>query len=131
MSGQRVIIMNAGSSYFEHVENYYGSNACEQNSCRNAEMPEELKTEKAQRIKNNLIEIGMVTENFMPSGLSSSEAAVLANQIGTELKIDNIWSVFGNYWGPNPNSMRAAYNRGMDQKKTIPFLEKVMPAIRG
>ena len=30
------------------------------------------------------------------------------------MKIDNIWSVFGNYWGPNPNSMRAAYNRGMD-----------------
>ena len=61
MSGQRMIIMNAGSSYFEHVENYYGSNACEQNSCRNAEMPAELKTEKAQRIKNNLIEIGLVT----------------------------------------------------------------------
>ena len=74
-----MIIMNAGSSYFEHVENYYGSNACEQNSCRNAEMPAELKTEKAQRIKNNLIEIGMVTENFMPAGLSSSEAAILAN----------------------------------------------------
>ena len=35
-----MIIMNAGSSYFEHVENYYGSNACEQNSCRNAEMPD-------------------------------------------------------------------------------------------
>lgn len=131
MSGQRVIIMNAGSSYFEHVENYYGSNACEQNSCRNAEMPEELKTEKAQRIKNNLIEIGMVTENFMPSGLSSSEADVLANQIGIELEIKNIWSVFGNYWGPNPNSMRAACNRGMEQKKTAAFLEKVMPAIRG
>ena len=32
MSGQRMIIMNAGSSYFEHVENYYGSNACEQNA---------------------------------------------------------------------------------------------------
>ena len=131
MSGQRMIIMNAGSSYFEHVENYYGSNACEQNSCRNAEMPEELKTDKAQRIKNNLIEIGVVTEDFMPLGLSSSEAAVLANQIGTELEIKNIWSVFGNYWGPNPNSMRAACNRGMEQKKTSAFLEKVMPAIRG
>ncbi len=78
-----MIIMNAGSSYFEHVENYYGSKACEQNACRNAEMPAELNTEKAQRIKNNLIEIGLVTENFMPSGLSSSEAAILANQIGT------------------------------------------------
>ena len=131
MSGQRMIIMNAGSSYFEHVENYYGSNACEKNSCRNAEMPEELKTEKAQMIKNNLIEIGVVTEDFMPLGLSSSEAAVLANQIGTELEIKNIWSVFGNYWGPNPNSMRAACNRGMEQKKTGAFLEKVMPAIRG
>lgn len=131
MSGQRVIIMNAGSSYFEHVENYYGSNACEQNSCRNAVMPEELKTDKAQRIKNNLIEIGMVTEDFMPSGLSSSETAILANQIGVELEIKNIWSVFGNYWGPNPNSMRAACNRGMEQKKTAAFLEKVMPAIRG
>lgn len=66
MSGQRMIIMNAGSSYFEHVENYYGSNACEQNSCRNAEMPDELKTERAQRIKNNLIEIGLVTEISCP-----------------------------------------------------------------
>lgn len=131
MSGQRMIIMNAGSSYFEHVENYYGSNACEQPSYRNGEMPDELKTEKAQKIMQNLMDIGVVTEDFMPSGLSSSEAAVLANQIGIELEIKNIWSVFGNYWGPNPNSMRAACNRGMEQKKTAAFLEKVMPAIRG
>lgn len=131
MSGQRMIIMNAGSSYFEHVENYYGSNACEQPSYRNGEMPEELKTEKAQKIMQNLMDIGVVTEDFMPLGISTSEAAVLAYQIGIELEIKNIWSVFGNYWGPNPNSMRAACNRGMEQKKTIPFLEKVMPAIRG
>lgn len=131
MSGQRMIIMNAGSSYFEHVENYYGSNDCEQPSYRNAEMPDELKTEKAQKIMHNLMDIGVVTEDFMPSGLSSSEAAVLANQIGIELEIKNIWSVFGNYWGPNPNSMRTACNRGMDQKKTAAFLDKVMPAIRG
>lgn len=126
-----MIIMNAGSSYFEHVENYYGSNACEQPSYRNGEMPEELKTEKAQKIMQNLMDIGVVTEDFMPLGISTSEAAVLAYQIGIELEIKNIWSVFGNYWGPNPNSMRAACNRGMEQKKTIPFLEKVMPAIRG
>lgn len=131
MSGQRMIIMNAGSSYFEHVENYYGSNACEQPSYRNAEMPEELKTEKAQKIMQNLMDIGVVTEDFMPLGISTSEAAVLAYQIGIELEIKNIWSVFGNYWGPNPNSMRAACNRGMEQKKTAAFLEKVMPAIRG
>ena len=126
-----MIIMNAGSSYFEHVENYYGSNACEQTSCRNAEMPEELKTDKAQKIMHNLMDIGVVTEDFMPLGISTSEAAVLAYQIGIELEIKNIWSVFGNYWGPNPNSMRTACNRGMDQKKTAAFLEKVMPAIRG
>ena len=126
-----MIIMNAGSSYFEHVENYYGSNACEQTSCRNAEMPEELKTDKAQKIMHNLMDIGVVTEDFMPLGISTSEAAVLAYQIGIELEIKNIWSVFGNYWGPNPNSMRAACNRGMEQKKTGAFLEKVMPAIRG
>lgn len=126
-----MIIMNAGSSYFEHVENYYGSNACEQNSCRNAEMPEELKTDKAQKIMHNLMDIGVVTEDFMPLGISTSEAAVLAYQIGIELEIKNIWSVFGNYWGPNPNSMRTACNRGMDQKKTAAFLDKVKPAIKG
>lgn len=131
MSGQRMIIMNAGSSYFEHVENYYGSNACEQPSYRNGEMPEELKTEKAQKIMHNLMDIGVVTEDFMPSGISTSEAAVLAYQIGIELEIKNIWSVFGNYWGPNPNSMRTACNRGMDQKKTAAFLDKVKPAIKG
>ena len=81
MSGQRMIIMNAGSSYFEHVENYYGSNACEQHSYRNGEMPEELKTEKAQKIMQNLMDIGVVTEDFMPLGISTSEAAVLAYQM--------------------------------------------------
>lgn len=131
MSGQRMIIMNAGSSYFEHVENYYGSNACEQPSYRNGEMPDELKTEKAQKIMHNLMDIGVVTEDFMPLGISTSEAAVLAYQIGIELEIKNIWSVFGNYWGPNPNSMRTACNRGMDQKKTAAFLDKVKPAIKG
>lgn len=131
MSGQRMIIMNAGSSYFEHVENYYGSNGCEQHSYRNGEMPNELKTEKAQRIKHNLMDIGVVTEDFMPSGISTSEAAVLANLIGQELEIKNIWSVFGNYWGPNSNSMKSAFYRGMDQKKTAAFLDKVKPAIRG
>ena len=131
MSGQRMIIMNAGSSYFEHVENYYGSNACEQPSYRNGEMPEELKTEKAQKIMKNLMDIGVVNEDFMPLGISTSEAAVLAYQIGIELEIKNIWSVFGNYWGPNPNSMRTACNRGMDQKKTAAFLDKVKPAIKG
>lgn len=131
MSGQRMIIMNAGSSYFEHVENYYGSNACEQPSYRNGEMPNELKTEKAQKIMHNLMDIGVVTEDFMPLGISTSEAAVLAYQIGIELEIKNIWSVFGNYWGPNPNSMRTACNRGMDQKKTAAFLDKVKPAIKG
>ena len=131
MSGQRMIIMNAGSSYFEHVENYYGSNACEQPSYRNGEMPNELKTEKAQKIMHNLMDIGVVTEDFMPLGISTSEAAVLAYQIGIELEIKNIWSVFGNYWGPNPNSMRTACNRGMEQKKTAAFLDKVKPAIKG
>lgn len=131
MSGQRMIIMNAGSSYFEHVENYYGSNACEQHSYRNGEMPDELKTEKAQKIMQNLMDIGVVTEDFMPLGISTSEAAVLANLIGQELEIKNIWSVFGNYWGPNSNSMKSAFYRGMDQKKTAAFLDKVKPAIRG
>lgn len=126
-----MIIMNAGSSYFEHVENYYGSNACEQPSYRNGEMPDELKTEKAQKIMHNLMDIGVVTEDFMPLGISTSEAAVLAYQIGIELEIKNIWSVFGNYWGPNPNSMRTACNRGMGQKKTATFLDKVKPAIKG
>lgn len=130
MSGQRMIIMNAGSSYFEHVENYYGSNACEQPSYRNGEMPNELKTEKAQKIMHNLMDIGVVTEDFMPSGISTSEAAVLANLIGQELEIKNIWSVFGNYWGPNSNSMKSAFYRGMDQKKTAAFLDKVKPAIK-
>ena len=126
-----MIIMNAGSSYFEHVENYYGSNACEQHSYRNGEMPDELKTEKAQKIMQNLMDIGVVTEDFMPSGISTSEAAVLANLIGQELEIKNIWSVFGNYWGPNSNSMKSAFYRGMEQKKTAAFLDKVKPAIKG
>ena len=38
---------------------------------------------------------------------------------------------FSDLWNISPNALRAAYNRGMEQKKTIKFLDEISPLLNG
>ena len=66
---------------------------------------------------------------FYPMELSNSESAVLAYQIAITLGINEMWKVFSDLWNITPNALRAAYNRGMEQKKTMKFLDEITPLL--
>ena len=95
-----------------------------------ARMTDELKGEKGQIILKNLQMHGVLDENFYPLELSNSESAVLAYQIAIALDIKEMWKVFSDLWNISPNALRAAYNRGMEQKKTIKFLDEITPLLK-
>ena len=127
----RTINVSGNACYIEYVENcYMNGNAQKKNDDDSAaRMTDELKGEKGQVILKNLQMHGVLDENFYPLELSNSESAVLAYQIAIALDIKEMWKVFSDLWNISPNALRAAYNRGMEQKKTIKFLDEITPLL--
>lgn len=128
----RTINVTGNACYIEYVENYYeNGTAKKKNDTNPAErMSDDLKGEKGQEVLKELQEYGLLDENFCPLEMSNSESAVLAYQIAITLDIKDVWKVFSTLWEVSPNALRAAYNRGMDQKKTRNFLEKLPPSLK-
>ena len=129
----RTINVTGNACYIEYVENWYmnGSSKKKNDDDPAARMTDELKGEKGLAILKNLQMHGVLDENFYPLELSNSESAVLAYQIAIALDIKEMWKVFSDLWNISPNALRAAYNRGMEQKKTIKFLDEISPLLNG
>ena len=127
----RTINVTGNACYIEYVENCYVNGITKKkNGADPAErMSDELKGEKGLAVLKNLQEHGLLDENFCPLELSNSESAVLAYQIAITLGIKEMWKVFSDLWDITPNALRAAYNRGMDQKKTMKFLDEITPLL--
>ena len=128
----RTINVSGNACYIENVENWYmnGSSKKKNDDDPAARMTDELKGEKGLAILKNLQMHGVLDENFYPLELSNSESAVLAYQIAIALDIKEMWKVFSDLWNISPNALRAAYNRGMEQKKTIKFLDEITPLLK-
>ncbi len=129
----RTINVSGYACYIEYVENWYmnGSSKKKNDDDPAARMTDELKGEKGLAILKNLQMHGVLDENFYPLELSNSESAVLAYQIAIALDIKEMWKVFSDLWNISSNALRAAYNRGMEQKKTIKFLDEISPLLNG
>ena len=129
----RTINVTGNACYIEYVENCYVNGIAKKKNDDDpaARMSDELKGERGLAVLKNLQKHGLLDENFYPMELSSSESAVLAYQIAITLGINEMWKVFSDLWNITPNALRAAYNRGMEQKKTIKFLDKISPLLNG
>ena len=127
----RTINVTGNACYIEYVENYYENGIAKKKNDDDpaARMSDELKGEKGMAVLKNLQKHGLLDENFYPLELSNSESAVLAYQIAIVLDIKEMWKVFSDLWNITPNALRAAYNRGMEQKKTIKFLDEITPLL--
>ena len=125
----RTINVTGNACYIEYVENYYVNDIAQKKHNANPaeRMSDNLKGEEGQEVLKNLQEHGLLDENFYPLNLSSSESAVLAYQISITRDIKEMWKVFSDLWDISPNALRAAYNRGMEQKKTMKFLDEIKP----
>ena len=129
----RTINVTGNACYIEYVENCYVNGIAKKKNDDDpaARMSDELKGEEGLAVLKNLQNHGLLDKNFYPLDLSSSESAVLAYQIAITLGINEMWKVFSDLWNITPNALRAAYNRGMEQKKTIKFLDEISPLLNG
>ena len=125
----RTINVTGNACYIEYVENCYVNGIAKKKNDDDpaARMSDELKGERGLAVLKNLQKHGLLDENFYPMELSNSESAVLAYQIAITLGINEMWKVFSDLWNITPNALRAAYNRGMEQKKTIKLLDEITP----
>ena len=94
-----------------------------------AELPEQLKTEQAERLKGRLLDAGLVSGEWQPAGLSSTEKALVAKAVCDRLGIKEVWQVFGRLWNVKPDSLRAYFNRALEQKKSLSFQDRLRRAI--
>ena len=127
----RTINVTGNACYIEYVENCYVNGIAKKKNDDDpaARMSDELKGERGLAVLKNLQKHGLLDENFYPMELSNSESAVLAYQISITLGINEMWKVFSDLWNITPNALRAAYNRGMEQKKTMKFLDEISPLL--
>ena len=129
----RTINVTGNACYIEYVENCYVNGIAKKKNDDDpaARMSDELKGGEGLAVLKNLQKHGLLDENFYPMELSNSESAILAYQIAITLGINEMWKVFSDLWNITPNALRAAYNRGMEQKKTIKFLDEISPLLNG
>ena len=127
----RTINVTGNACYIEYVENCYVNGIAKKKNDDDpaARMSDELKGEEGLAVLKNLQKHGLLDENFYPMELSNSESAVLAYLIAITLGINEMWKVFSDLWNITPNALRAAYNRGMEQKKTMKFLDEITPLL--
>ena len=92
-------------------------------------LPEELQTLQAEDLFGKLREAGMVDARMQPIGLSNAEKGILAFELARRLDIQNQWQVFATLWGTTPGTLRSAYNRAIEQQKTMLFIEKLKNAL--
>ena len=87
--------------------------------------PTELQTQEAENLFEKLREASMVDARMQPLNLSNAEKGMLAFELAGRLNIQNQWQVFATLWGTTPGALRSAYNRAIEQQKTMLFIEKL------
>ena len=84
-----------------------------------------LSTPLALEVMERMVSAGVLNEDWQPQGLSNAEKGVLASCLATRLDIAHVWQTFSTLWGMKPETLRTAFNKGMEQRKTAAFLERV------
>ena len=88
-------------------------------------VPDKLRCPEAEELMEDLVDAGLLTEDWQPKGLSGSERGLLAREVCTSLGINDVWQVFGKLWNEKPETLRSYLNKALDQKKSLPFQEKL------
>lgn len=96
----------------------------------NGELPEALKGEKAAGLLLALATNGLLGDDWQPVGLSDAEVGLLANALAQRLGINDVWKVFSELWHRKPERLRSGYNKGMEQRKSLAFQERLKQILR-
>lgn len=94
-------------------------------------VPDELLTPVAEELLNKFKNAGLLDGCLQPIDLSGANRGVLAAFLSHRLGLKNTWQMFGELWGEKPETLRRAYNRGMEQKKTLAFQDRLKEIAEG
>lgn len=97
----------------------------EHQACSVRELPEKLNTNEAKELMADLVDEGMLDENWQPLKLSGTERALVAKIVCELLEINEVWQVFGQLWGEKPETLRSYLNKALEQKKSLKFQDRL------
>ena len=86
---------------------------------------ETLNTLKARSLIEKLINSGLLDEHWQPVNLSNAEKGILAQYLSGELNIKNPWQFFASLWSMKPETLRIAFNKALDQNKSLVFQDRL------
>lgn len=89
------------------------------------EKPASLTTKEAENIMENLVDAGLLDEEWQTINLSGTEQALVAKTVSGKLDIKDVWQAFGSLWNIKPETLRTYFNRALEQKKSLSFQEKL------
>lgn len=91
-----------------------------------SELPEELATAEAMKYWERLQQEGIVDQHFQPL-CSRSEMALLAYEMAKRLAIENMWSVFGEFW--QKKYLSTEYSKAKSLQKRADYLKMLKEKI--
>ena len=94
------------------------------------EVPERLTTADAEELMEDLVDAGILHNNWQPNGLSGTERALVAKAVCDRLEIKEVWQVFGRLWNEKPETLRSYLNKALEQKKSLEFQDKLQKILR-
>ena len=97
----------------------------EQHACGVWQVPEKLNTNEAKEVMADLVDAGLLKDNWQPNGLSGPERALVAKAVCEQLEINEVWQVFGQLWGEKPETLRSYLNKALEQKKSLKFQDRL------
>ncbi len=118
----QTLIQEAGH---EEVSAHPRDEARKSASSAGTEKAASLDTPEARSLMERLVKAGILDTDWQPVDLSIAEKGVLASLLAQRLDIPNLWQVFGGLWDMKPATLRTACNKGMDQRRTTKFMERV------
>lgn len=93
------------------------------------DVPDIFTTTESMALMQKLIEHRFIDEALQPIALSWAERSILVDELSARLHISDKWQAFGALWHLKPQSLRSAYNKAMDQKKTSLFFDRIREAM--
>ena len=90
-----------------------------------ADTPERLRSEGAEELMEQMVDEGLLTEEWQPAGLSGTERALVARAVCERLGINEVWQVFGSLWNEKPETLRGYFNKALEQRKSLEFQERL------
>lgn len=98
--------------------------ACE-NGAEGKTVPATLQTPEARALMRKLTDAGILDGRWQPVGLSLAERGILTRYLSVRLDIKNQWRDFAELWDMNPETLRRAAAKALDQRKTLLFQDRL------